>query len=341
MEPVFDKIGVVFHHESTKGRKVEMVRPLRRLMAACVLIGIAIALLAGCARHTATGGKAKLSFALCPKSLNNPYWTSVEDGMKDAAKKLGVEARFFAPMEADVAKQVQEIEGVVAKGKDGIAISPNDPASVRSVIARAMAKGIPTITFDADAPGSKRICYIGTDNFKAGQEAGRQMVKLLGGKGSVLIVTGGLGAMNLNQRIDGFRSIVRSSPGITIINVVPCDDDEAKAHQIIESSLRSRKDLAGIYAVGLWAANPAGKILFETGRAGKVKVVGFDTLDSELQWVKKGSIQALIGQRPYQMGYQSVEILFGLANGKKPEKTIIDTGIDVVTRENVESFLKK
>lgn len=260
--------------------------------------------------------------------------------MNAAAKKLGVEAKFFAPMEADVAKQVQAIEGVVATGKSGIAISPNDPDSVRGVISRAMAKGVPTITFDADAPKSKRICYVGTDNFKAGQEAGKQMAKLLGGKGSVLVVTGGLGAMNLNQRIDGFKDAIKSSPAIKIVNVIPCDDDEAKAHQIIESSLRSRKDLAGIFAVGLWAANPAGKILYETRRAGKVKVVGFDTLKSEMEWVKKGSIQALIGQRPYQMGYKSVRILYDLAHGKKPPAEIIDTGIDVVTKENVEKFLK-
>ena len=318
-----------------------MLRALGRSVAIASLIAAVVA--CGCGRRAASqhGAKAKMSFALCPKSLNNPYWKTVEDGMKAAAKELGVDARFFAPVEADVAKQVQVIEGVVAKGKDGIAISPNDPASVRAVIARAVERGIPTITFDSDAPHSRRICYVGTDNFKAGQEAGRQMIEALGGKGTVLIVTGGLGAMNLNQRIDGFKNALKSAPGVTIIGTYPCDDDQAKAHQIIESALRSRKDLGGVFAVGLWAAVPAGKILTSTGQAGKVKVVGFDTLDEELQLVKNGSIQALIGQRPYEMGYQSVRILHDLANGKKPAKVINDTGIDVVTKENVDRFLSR
>jgi len=115
----------------------------------------------------------------------------------------------------------------------------------------------------------------------------------------------------------------------------------AKAQQIIESALRSHRDLGGIFAVGLWATLPAGKILTTTGRAGKVKVVGFDTLKEELELVKNGSVQALIGQRPYRMGYRSVMILYGLAHGKKPTNTINDTGIDVVTRQNVDKLLKK
>lgn len=310
---------------------------MKRWIAVVGALVIIAAVMVGCG-----GQKAKkLSFALCPKSLNNPYWQSVEQGMDKAAKELGVEAKFVAPVEADVAKQVSMIEGVVQQGKDGIAISPNDPSSVRGVISRAIKKGIPTITFDSDAPESERICYVGTDNFAAGKEAGKQLAKFMGGKGTVVIITGGLGALNLNQRIAGFKDALKAYPSMKILNTYPCNDDQARAHEIIEGVLRSRQDLGGIFAVGLWAVLPAGKILSSTGKAGKVKVVGFDTLESELELVKNGSVQALIGQRPYEMGYRSVKVLYDLANGKKPASKIIPTGVDIVTSENVDQFLAK
>lgn len=308
-----------------------------KLLIVLVVLGLVV----GCAKQKAEAPKDKtLTFALCPKSLNNPFWTAVEDGMRAKGKELGIKTEFVAPVEADSQKQVSMIEGLIARRINGIAISPNDPKAVRGVISKAIAAGIPTICFDADAPDTERICYVGTDNTKAGEEAGRQMVKAMGGRGKYAIITGGMGAFNLNQRIAGFRKSVKAAPGMKEVAFYPCDDDEAKAHEIIESLLQAHSDLGGIYAVGLWAANPAGKILKREGKVGKVKVVGFDTTESTIQLVKDGSVQALIGQRPYEMGRRSVEILNDLNQGKKPSQEIISTGIDVVTKENVSKFMK-
>jgi ribose transport system substrate-binding protein len=265
----------------------------------------------------------------------------VRQGANDEAAKLGVSnPDWVGGTDADAAKQVAMINDLISRGVDGIALSPNAPDSVNFVIARAMEKKIPVICFDADAPKSKRIAYVGTDNYAAGRTAGKEMVRELGGKGGVLVVTGGLGAFNLKERIRGFEDGLKGSQ-VKVASVQACDDDQAKANRIIQDYLLARPETSGIFAVGLWSVLPAGQILKKNHQAGKIKVVGFDTLPEELNLVKDGSVQVLVGQRPYDMGAKSVEILNDLRNGKQPAQTVIDTGVDVVTASNVSQFLRK
>jgi len=278
-------------------------------------------------------------FALCPKAINNPYFNEVLRGAKDAAKQLNLpEPQWVGGTEADAGQQVQRINDLITRGVQGIGISPNSPETVANPISRAIEKKIPVITFDADAPKSKRAAYIGTDNLEAGRKAGQEMARILNGKGNVLVVSGGMGAFNLNQRVEGFRKGLEGS-GVKVASVQYCDDDQLKAHRIIQDYLLSHPDTQGIFAAGLWAVLPAGQILKQKKRVGKIKVVGFDTLQEELQLVKDGSVQVLVGQRPYEMGKRSIEVLNALHQGKQPQAQVIDTGTDVVTSANVDQFL--
>ncbi len=308
----------------------------RRLVLALTLVALFVG---GCGK-----GEKKLHFALVPKSLGNPYWFAVEDGMKQAAKELGVEAEFIGPVRADVAEQVSLIESLIAKHVDGLAISPNDPDGVREVINRAVDAGIPVITFDSDAPNSKRICYVGTDNYRAGREAARQMIRFLGKEGKYAIMTGGLGALNLNERIRGFRDELKEQGAqLEEIDIEACDDDTDIALQKMEDVTRSRPDLNAWFVTGCWAVvAPKNAFLAALNNRKDVVVIGFDTLKEELLLVKEGLVQALIGQRPYDMGYRSIHVLYDIvAKHKMPESQTIDTGVDVVTKENVDQFLAK
>ncbi len=295
------------------------------------------------ANTTGLETSTKPRFALCPKSINNPFFDAVRMGARDAARELGIpEPLWVGPTQAIAGQQVNMIRDVITSGVQGLAISPNIPDTIKDVTSRAMAKGIPTICFDADAPNTKRICYVGTDNYRAGRMAGEQMKKLLGGKGKVLIVTGGLAAENLNERIRGYRDALKDTPGI--VEAAPpqaCDDNQSKAHQIIQDFLLSHPDTSAIFAVGLWAAVPGAQILQARGLSGKVKIVGFDVLKEELELLKAGHIQVLLGQRPHKIGYDTVKMLWTLHQGQKPARVINDTGIDIVTRENVDAFLKQ
>ncbi|MBN1351416.1 sugar-binding protein [candidate division KSB1 bacterium] len=286
----------------------------------------------------------KPTFVLCPKSLSNPYWFAVEKGMKDAAAKLDVNVEFLGPVQADVAQQVTIIESLIARKIDGLAISPNDPDGIKEIITRAMKNGIPTLTFDSDSPESQRIAYIGTDNYNAGREAGKQMIKYLNGEGKIAVLTGGLGALNLNQRIAGFRDVLKEeNADIVEVALEACDDDNNRALNLMEDVSRSHPELDGWFVTGCWALiSPKAAVMNALGNRNNIALVGFDTLDEELSLVKDGTVNALVGQRPYDMGYKCVEVLYDIVvNKKMPEKEIIDTGVDVVTLDNVDQFLSK
>lgn len=311
------------------------------------------------------------TFLLAPKSLNNPYWFAVENGMKDAAKALGVKAIFDAPIEADAAKQAQKIQAYIIRGVDGIGISPNDPEAIKFVIKQALNRGIPVITFDSDAPNSGRYVYLGTNNYNGGYAAGKLMAKFIDqykpDKTTLkfAILTGGLAAVNLNQRISGFKDALKEysqKTGKKIVYVAdpfPCNDDTAKAVQILTDVTKRYPDLDGWFAVGGWPLfAPADTVIKALGGVEKAKsllTVGFDTLPPELELVKKGVWKGLVGQRPYDMGYLSIAVLYDMSK-LGVEKTlqllpkvvnedgsvdyIVDTGVDIVTRENVDEFFE-
>ncbi|MCI0514422.1 sugar-binding protein [candidate division KSB1 bacterium] len=289
-------------------------------------------------------GPKKVTLVLCPKSFSNPYWFAVRDGMNAAAKELQVKAEFLGPAQADIMQQVTLIESLISRRIDGLAVSPNDPDGIKAVIQRARQNGIPVLTFDSDAPTSERLMYIGTDNYRAGREAGQQMLHFLKPPAKVAILTGGLGALNLNERIRGFRDAIRES-GVAIeeITLQACDDDNNRALTLMEDISRSRPDLNGWFITGCWPlVSP--KSAFTNALAGRTDliIIGFDTVKEELELVQAGLVHAIIGQRPYDMGYKCVEILYDIVvNRRQPTQSVLDTGVDVITQANVAEFLNK
>jgi ribose transport system substrate-binding protein len=278
----------------------------------------------------------ELFFALCPKALNNPFWEEVKIGMEKAAQELGVRAEFVAPVEADAAAQVQKIEALLERGVDGIAISPNVPDSVIEPIAKAREMGIPAICFDSDSPDSERLCYVGTFNEQAGYEAGRLTHRLMPEGGRLLVVSGGAGALNHQERLAGFRRGIEGT-GLVVDEVKYCNDDLNRATQLMESYLAANPDVEGIFCTASWAICAAN---LKRDLKKEFTVIGFDTIQEELQLVKDGLIAGLVGQRPREMGYQSLKLLHDLHKaGEKMEAVAddIDTGSLVVTRENVEA----
>jgi ribose transport system substrate-binding protein len=272
--------------------------------------------------------------------LDNPYWDNCRKGMQAEAAKLGVQAEFIGPAHSDATQQVAMFESIIARKPLGIAVSPNDPQTVVAPIREAMAAGIPVITWDSDAPSSQRLLYIGTDNVAAGRTAGEELAKAIGGSGKVAIIDGALTALNAQQRVQGFKEAIQKYPKIQIVADEPTNDDAATALAQSESLLQAHPDLAGFYGVtGIGAPNAAAAVK-EIGKCGKVKVVGFDVIPQGIELMQGGCISALISQRPFGMTAQALDILVGLHNGTKPDKTVIDTGVAVVYPNTLADFLK-
>ena len=288
----------------------------------------------------------KKVFALVPKLVGVPFYSDVESGCMAEAKKIGVECLFTGGTQVDEAEQVRVIRDLITKNVAGLAIAPNNPASVAASIEAAQVKGIAVITFDSDAPKSTRTTFVGTNNIQGGEEGGKAFKATLPGGGKYAIITGGLAADNLNERIDGFRSQLDSKFTEVAGSPYPCEDDANKAVQLVQDVLAKNPDLSGFFFSGGWpmfapqAYARAVKSRAEDIKSGKFAVVAFDVQDSQLQLLKAQLATALVGQRPMTMGAKSIDILNMLAKGEKVP-AVVDTGVDVVTSANVEGYVKQ
>ena len=286
-------------------------------------------------------------FVVVPKAMNNPFFDFARDGCQKRAKKLGnIECIYKGPVEHEPATQAQIIQDFITQKVDGLAISVADVAAMTKSIEAATAAGIPVITFDADAPGSKRIAYIGTNNKEFGIALGKQLLKLRPDGGKYAMVSGGPGAKNLAERVDGVREALKGSKW-TEVGGSPtfCNDDPALAVQQMTDLRTATPDLAAIVPVGGWPMfAPEGFKAFASRSkkdidAGKFTLVVADTLKMQLELLRDGYANALVGQRPFEMGEKSMDTLLAIKKGEKvPE--IVYTGLDLVTKDNVAQMLK-
>ena len=288
---------------------------------------------------------AEKVFAMVPKLIGHAFYADVERGCRDEGAKLGVKCLFTGPAQADAAEQILVIRDLIAKGVDGLAIAPNNGVTVAPVIVEARAKGIPVITFDSDAPKSQRILFVGTNNIQGGVEAGKAFVAAMPKGGRYAIITGGLAAANLNDRINGFRSVLTDKFTEVPGSPSPCDDDSSRGIRNIQDLLAKYPDLDGLFFSGGWPMYVyedfarAMESRHDDIASGKFVIVSYDTVPSQLKLLKKGYATALIGQRPYAMGKRSMEILKKLSEGALVPRAV-DTGVDLVTNRNVDQFLR-
>ena len=291
--------------------------------------------------------QTKYRFAVVPKAMNNPFFDVARDGCLKRAKELGnVECIYKGPIEHEPATQAQIIQDFVTQKVDGLAISVADVAAMSKSIEAANAAGIPVVTFDADAPGSKRLAYIGTNNKDFGLALGKQLLQLRPEGGKYAMISGGPGAKNLAERVDGVREALKGSKWVEVQGSPTfCNDDSVVAVQQMADLRTATPDLAALIPVGGWPMfAPEGYKAFVNKNkkdidAGKLTLVVADTLKMQLELLRDGYSNALTGQRPFEMGEKSMDILLAIKKGEKvPE--IVYTGLDLVTKDNVAQLLK-
>ena len=310
-------------------------------MRKILLAGMAIAMMANPAFAQT------YKFVIVPKAMNNPFFDVARDGCLKRAKELGnVECIYKGPVEHEPATQAQIIQDFITQKVDGLAISVADVAAMTKSIDAATAAGIPVITFDADAPGSKRLAYIGTNNKDFGLALGKQLLQLKPEGGKYAVVSGGPGAKNLAERVDGVREALKGSKWTEVAGSPTfCNDDPALAVQQMADLRTATPDLGAIVPVGGWPMfAPEGYKAFVNKNkkdidAGKLTLVVADTLKMQLELLRDGYSNALTGQRPFEMGEKAMDALLAIKKGQKvPE--VIYTGLDLVTKDNVAQLLK-
>jgi ribose transport system substrate-binding protein len=283
-------------------------------------------------------GKQKV-FVMVPKGVH-PYYEPCYEGFKDAAAKYGVKAEYRAAKAFEVPQQVEIIENVIARHVDGIAISALDDQGLAPAIAEAVGAGIKVLTFDAPAPSSKALTYIGTVNEAAGYAGAEELIKSMKGEGEVAVLQAGLGAPNLNDRYKGFkRCMSEKAPNIKI---VAREDEQGKMDVTVnktEALLQAHPNLKAIFGFSAEVCPGAAAALKQQGKAGKIILAGFDDLPDTLAGIRSGVVNFCIAQRTYKMGWLSVEKLLEAMDGKPLPKTI-DTGVLVITKDNADSYMQ-
>jgi len=281
-------------------------------------------------------GPRKLRFALIPKALDIPVFSYADIGAKRVAAELGdVEVIYRGPDRADELAQKQILESFIEQRVDGIAISVLNAAFLTSTINRAVDAGIPVMTWDSDAPESKRFAFYGVDDYQSGLEMGKRAGELLGGKGTVAVLTS-FGAYNLGRRLDGARDALKAYPGITIVETYDIKEDSVRCAELIAASTNRYPDLGAWISTGGWP-------VFTQNALAPVppttKVISFDTNPPAPELIKTGKVQVLIGQKYFGWGGESVRLLRDYIAGKRPATPVINSGIDVVTAANVDQYI--
>lgn len=290
-----------------------------------------------------------ITIAIVPKSLDNPVFVDAMETAELTAKKLKVNLEWVGPFKVDPDAQVKIIEGLIWRKVDGIAISTSDPDKIRKVIDKAVAAGIKVATIDADCPDSKRLFYCGTDNYKAGWACGEAMVKIVNARGlakkslRTAILTGGIEAHNLNERIRGFKEAVAGKINLNYVALLACDDDTSTGAKVVESYIKQHPETDVFYFSGGWAffgPTESLPIYQEWCNRGGI-AVSMDTFHPVLVAAKKGFFQALVGQDFRKMGELTVKYLVSAVKGHHISKEYIDTGLELADESNFDQLLKE
>jgi len=312
----------------------------------CILLCFTLLMLAGCGdRHDADE-----KYVLVSANIQVPYWKTAGEGFIQAASQMKVRAEFVGPDTYDPKAEQAEFERVVKTKPSGILVAPANPEVMRADIDAAIAAGIPVITMDGDSPASKRLIFIGTNNYQAGVMGAKVAVKEMHGKGNVVVFTMP-GQTNLEDRLRGYRDTFANSQ-IKIARVVDIAGNPRVAFDTASEIVGKEKDKVDAFVcLEAQAGKEVAEVLTRYNLKDKT-ILAMDTDPETLDWIKKGVIAATIAQKPYTMAYVGMTMLDILHHNPPrslqedwvadPVATIpafIDTGAALIDKSNVDSFL--
>ena len=312
------------------------------------VLAMAVSLLCACG-----GGRHEVTevYTLVTTNTRIPYWQEAAEGLRTAAHDLGVRSEMVGPETYDPKAEKEEFLSAIHRQVPpaGILVSAADPELMRDAIDSAAAAGIPVITVDADSPKSKRLTFIGTNNYQAGQMSGELLAKELNGKGNVVLYSIP-GQENLDERVEGFKRVVARNPGIKILQIINIAGDPSKAFDGTQNLVAKGKTAPdGFVCLEALSCAEVADVLDRGGIRNKT-IIAMDTQEGTLNWMRKGMIRATVAQRPYTMAYFGVRVLDDFHHAK-PGATpnpaqgnrstvpvFIDTGATLIDKSNMDSI---
>ncbi|HMC62572.1 MAG TPA: substrate-binding domain-containing protein [Candidatus Solibacter sp.] len=311
------------------------------------LVALAMSLLCACGgRHETTE-----VYILVTTNTKIPYWQEAAEGLRAAARDLGVKSEMVGPDTYDPKAEKEEILKLPQRKipPAGVLVSAADPELMREAIDSVAAAGIPVVTIDSDSPKSKRLTFIGTNNYVAGQMSGELLAKELNGKGNVVLFSIP-GQANVDERFEGFKRVLSRNPGIKILQVINIAGDPTKAFDGTQSVIEKGKTAPDAFVcLEALSCTEVANVLDRAGMRDKT-VIAMDAPEGTLNWMRKGMIRATIAQKPYTMAYYGTRVLDDFHHAKPSGDTspvqgsrslvpvFMDTGATLVDKSNMAAF---
>ncbi len=312
---------------------------------AWVVLLVASVVATGCGSPAAPGAKTspapavkhdRLQIGVVPKGISHQFWLTVKAGADAAGKEFNADITWQGPdKETEIDKQVNILEDMISAKKDAIVMAACDENGLTNVIKKAVDAKIPVITIDSGVKSDLPVTFIATDNIAGAKAAAKELARLIGNEGEVGLMPFVPGAATSELREEGFKEGLKELPGLKLVATLYCQSDVAKGMNATQDMMTANPNLKGIFAANEPGAIGAAQAIKAAGKAGVVKLVAFDASDEEIATLKEGTIQALIVQNPFQMGYQGVKAAVDCIQGRPVEKRI-DTGVTVVTMDNID-----
>ncbi len=320
---------------------------MRARQIAILLLGIFLsAMLASCQKpfHEETE-----RYFFVASNINLPYWQEAQAGFEDSGRGLGVKVEFTGPTTYSPEEQLAAFRQAVAAHPSGILLAPTRPELFNKEIDAAIQAGIPVICVDSDAPDSRRILFIGTDNVHAGNQSGRRLAEILKGEGEIALITIP-GQLNLEERRRGVEVVFQKYPGMKITKVIDDKGDPRVANDEISALLEKKEKLDGILCLEASGGSGAAEALHRLNMDGKIPIVAMDKSPETLDWISRGSIAATVAQKSYTMAFYGLRFLDDLHHNVvhefkdwrtapvSPLPAYVDTGTAVIDQKNLAAF---
>ena len=317
--------------------------------AALAMVALGLTFVSGCeGRHS-----TKEVFYLISVNQALPYWQSAAAGFKKAAAEYKVTARVVGPDGHDPQAELTELNNAVAAKAGGILISVSDAAVLKPGIDAAVSAGIPVITIDSDAAGSRRLYFIGTNNLEAGRLGGQRVVEKLGTKGNVVVFTF-TGQPNTEERLKGIKDVFSSHPDLKIVDVVDIKADPKTAFDKTQefTALTGAKQIDAFICLDSASGKPVSDAVARVSGAKRL-VIAWDVSPDTLAAIKAGTIDATVVQKPFTMGYVGLKMMDQIFHDQpvqptkdfstdpfSPYPSFVDTGTSLVDQSNVDVYLE-
>ena len=316
-------------------------------------IALTLALAAGCSRQPeqqqgaapAGARAAGVKIAMIAKASTNPVFLSARTGAEAAAKELSqkhnvpVEIVWLTPPAEDGQVQAQRLAQAVNEGANAALISCSDAGKVTGAINDAVARGVPVMTFDSDAPESQRFAFYGVDDVKTGQAVMDELARQMGEKGSIAILAGNQNAPNLRKRVDGVKEAAKKYPNMKIVETFYHVETPQDAAAEVVRAQNAYPQIQGWAMIGGWPLFT--QTLLTDLDPNKVKIVAVDALPAELPYVQKGLAPVLLAQPTYQWGYVSVNRIFEKVHLKQDGPAIMQMELVRVSKENLGTWARQ